>query len=282
MSFSRLHDSRGRGGSTIDFLREFAGLNTKEAVFWLLDFIGKKKLPEKKRQNKKPLAGWKEKKEIKKKQLILPPPAGDNRYLYSYLQEERAIRREVIDFFVNEGLIYEERNHHNIVFQGRDREGIVRFASMRGVFDRTGKIFKCDVAGSDKTYGFSVFQENSVQAVVLEAAIDVMSYIDLFPNETNRFLALGMLSDAPLKTFLSEYPQIQKIRFCLDNDMPGRKAAKKLIQKYKELGYQVEDRLPPRPYKDYNEWLKKRRKEWSEKQKRNYAAEKTDSKGSVR
>lgn len=69
-------------------------------------------------------------------------------------------------------------------------------------------------------------------------------------------LALGMLADAPLETFLKEHPQVTSIRFCLDNDEPGRKAANELATKYYGLGYDVEDTPPPAGFKDYNEWLK--------------------------
>ena len=70
-----------------------------------------------------------------------------------------------------------------------------------------------------------------------------------------------MLSDAPLVRFLQEHLQIGKIKFCLDNDSPGRKAAETLMKKYYELGYEVEDCPPPTNYKDYNMWLQELRKE---------------------
>ena len=82
-----------------------------------------------------------------------------------------------------------------------------------------------------------------------------MSYVDIFADYESNKLALGMLADAPLETFLREYPQITSIRFCLDGDEPGRKAAAELMRKYYELGYEVEDCPPPAGYKDYNEWL---------------------------
>ncbi|MFP3153900.1 toprim domain-containing protein [Lachnospiraceae bacterium ZAX-1] len=47
---------------------------------------------------------------------------------------------------------------------------------------------------------------------------------------------------------------MKRIRLYLDNDVPGRKAAKELIQKYEKLFYEVKDDPPPKPYKDYNEW----------------------------
>lgn len=269
--WSREHESSGKGGSQIDFLNTFAGLETKEAVFWLLDFAGYRRLPE---GNKKPelkhqvtQAGVEERKEF-----VLPVPANDNRYLYAYLHNERAISKDVINFFIKQGLIYEARNYHNIVFRGNDKDGNTRFASMRGVFDRNGKTFKCDVAGNDKKYGFNVFREESSWVVVFEAAIDAMSYMDIFQDYDNSLLALGMLSDAPLVTFLSEHPQIRGIKFCLDNDEPGRKASGALMEKYYGLGYDVEDKPPPGTCKDYNQWLQETKNPlsvaWETKQER--------------
>lgn len=165
------------------------------------------------------------------------------------------ISKAVIELFLKENLIYESRHYHNIVFKGNDKNGVTRFASMRGVFDKQGKPFKCDVEGNDKNYGFNVVNVNSTELVVFEAAIDLMSYVDIFADHESNKLALGMLADAPLATFLREHPQISFIRFCLDGDSPGRKAAAELMGKYYGLGYEVEDCPPPAGYKDYNEWL---------------------------
>lgn len=65
----------------------------------------------------------------------------------------------------------ESRYYHNIVFKGNDKSGITRFASMRGVFDKDGNAFKCDVAGNDKNYGFNVVSDDSEELIVFEAAI---------------------------------------------------------------------------------------------------------------
>ena len=173
----------------------------------------------------------------------------------SYLNNERGISKAVIELFLKENLIYESRHYHNIVFKGNDKNGVTRFASMRGVFDKQGKPFKCDVEGNNKNYGFNVVNVNSTELVVFEAAIDLMSYVDIFADYESNKLALGMLADAPLETFLGEHPQISFIRFCLDGDSPGRKAAAELMEKYYGLGYEVEDCPPPAGYKDYNEWL---------------------------
>ena len=112
-----------------------------------------------------------------------------------------------------------------------------------------------DIATDEFETGDDVVNENSTELVVFEAAIDLMSYVDIFTDYESNKLALGMLADAPLETFLREHPQITSIRFCLDGDEPGRKAAAELMRKYYELGYEVEDCPPPAGYKDYNEWL---------------------------
>ena len=251
--WSRQFDKGNNGGSQIDFLKAFCGMDVKEAVFWLLDFAGYRRLSETK---EKPIL--KHQVEIKKeepKKFELPMPAPDNSYLYEYLTNDRALSKEVVDYFVSHGLIYESRHYHNIIFCGNDKDGKTRFASMRGVFDRKGKPFKCDVAGNDKNYGFNVVHKESSNLVVFEAAIDLMSYIDIFTDYESNMLALGMVSDAPLETFLKENPQITSIKFCLDGDESGRKASKYLIGKYYGLGYEVEDAPPPKEVKDYNEWL---------------------------
>ncbi len=249
--FSRRYDRGENGGSQIDFLRVFAGMDVKEAVFWLLDFVGYRR-EESAREIHNTIPH--QRKEEKKKPFVLPEFAGSNAYLYRYLEHERGIARPVIDFFVRKGILYEAKNYHNIVFVGTDREGVPKFASMRGVFDKAGKGFKCDVAGNDKRYGFHLYYGKSRKVVVFEAAIDLMSYITMFPTDRASMVALGMLADAPLETFLAEHPELEEIRFCLDNDGPGRKAAAALQQKYREQGYQTEVFLPPEPYKDFNQW----------------------------
>lgn len=239
------------GGSQIDFLKEFGGMDFVEAVQWLLDFVDYRK--------EQKFAGTavvvKTEKPEPKKAFVLPEYAGSNAYLYHYLEQERGISKEVIDFFVEAGLLYEAKQYHNMIFVGTDVTGTPRFASMRGVFDKNGKGFKCDVAGNDKRYGFNVVRGKSRRIVVFEAAIDLMSYMTIYPMQKDNMVALGMLADAPLQTFLKEHTDIREIAFGLDNDSHGRKATVELMEKYKADGYLVEDIAPPQEYKDYNEWL---------------------------
>ena len=135
--WSRQFDKGNNGGSQIDFLRVFCGMSVKEAVFWLLDFAGYRRIE---KPVKQPLVHQVSQKQAEeRKPFVLPELAGDNSYLISYLNQERGISRTVIDLFLKDGLIYESRHYHNVVFKGNDKNGVTRFASMRGVFDKQGK-----------------------------------------------------------------------------------------------------------------------------------------------
>ena len=195
-----------------------------------------------------------------RKEFVLPEYAGSNAYLYNYLVNQRGIAKEVVDYFVKAGILYEAKNYHNVVFVGTDASGTPKFASMRGVFDRSGKSFKCDVEGNDKQYGFHLHREACIEIVVFEAAIDLLSYMTIYPDKQCDLLALGMVADAPLDRYLKDYPAIRKISFCLDNDEPGQKAEQQMMEKYKRLGYSASGGFVPSQYKDVNEWLVSERK----------------------
>ena len=111
--WSRQFDKGNNGGSQIDFLRVFCGMSVKEAVFWLLDFAGYRRIEN---PVKQPLVHQVSQKQAEeRKPFVLPEPAGDNSYLISYLNQERGISRTVIDLFLKDGLIYESRHYHNVV-----------------------------------------------------------------------------------------------------------------------------------------------------------------------
>lgn len=246
----------GQGGSQIDFLKTFANMEVKDAVFWLLDFIGYQKnedRPEVVGSIPPVKKGFCEK---EAKPFFLPGHSSNDMRVRRYLTKERGLSEKTVDMFIKKGLLYESNPHHNAVFVGTDAEGIARFASMRGTYDKDGKAFKCDVYGNDKRYGFHLEQSYSEQVVVFEAAIDLMSYIDIYHDTESHLLALGMVADNPLEQYLKDHSEIKYIRLCLDNDEKGREATDRIMHKYMERGYQIQILFPMEPYKDMNEWLK--------------------------
>ena len=238
--------SQNTGGDAITFLQQFCGKSFPEAVEYLLTFHGKARdapIPQ-----PKPISP--------KQKFSLPPRNADDRRVFAYLRK-RGIAAQVIRQFLNSGLLYEDAEHHNCVFVGKNSAGQVKYAGLRGTYDREGKGFRGDVTGSDKRVGFALpYDRSSDQVLVFEAPIDLMSYLTLHRNTPNA-LALCGLYDGALQAYLTDHPQIKRIELCLDADEPGQKAAQQLQEKYQLQGYAVTVEKP-RCGKDWNEYLQKR------------------------
>lgn len=238
--------SQNTGGDAITFLQQFCGKSFPEAVEYLLTFHGKARdapIPQ-----PKPISP--------KQKFSLPPRNADDRRVFAYLRK-RGIAAQVIRQFLNSGLLYEDAEHHNCVFVGKNSAGQVKYAGLRGTYDREGKGFRGDVTGSDKHIGFALpYDRSSDQVFVFEAPIDLMSYLTLHRNTPNA-LALCGLYDGALQAYLTDHPQIKRIELCLDADEPGQKAAQQLQEKYQLQGYAVTVEKP-RCGKDWNEYLQKR------------------------
>ena len=242
--------SQNTGGDAITFLQQFCGKSFPEAVEYLLTFHGKardspaKAVPSVKRDEvQKPFA--------------LPPRNADDRRVFAYLRK-RGIAPQVIRQFLNSGLVYEDAEHHNCVFVGKNNAGQAKYAGLRGTYDLDGPGFKGDAPGSDKNTGFSLPHDpRSDLVLVFEAPIDLMSYLTLHRDRTNA-VALCGLYDGTLQTYLQAHPEIRRIALCLDADEPGQKAARQLQDKYAAMGYAVTVE-EPHSGKDWNEYLQKRK-----------------------
>lgn len=218
--FSQVSDNGHTGGSQIDFLMEFCGVNTvAEAVHTLLDFQGISNVQHMPDVRKNHLPNPKPADE--EKPFILPEPAQSYRRAYAYLIKTRGLSKSVVDYFVKDlKILYEDAQYHNLVFLGKDKRGDVRYATKRGTADLYKK-YRGDVAGSNKEYGINIVNPSNEELRVFEANIDLMSYLDITNDYKSNKLVLGMLNDKPLVKFLEENPHIKKITFCLDNDEPA-------------------------------------------------------------
>lgn len=268
--WSRAGNKGEGGGSQIDFLIQFCGANSVSgAIRTLLEFQGIS--PED--------GNWRERitetlphhqaaksaSENKKKDFVLPEPMeGNYRRAYAYLIKTRGLSQKVVDYFVRDlKILYEEKEHHNLVFIGKDKEGNVRYATKRGTADIYGKKYRGDVTGNDKNYGINIVNPQSTVLKVFEANIDLMSYLDITGDYESNKLVLGMTADNPLVQFLKDYPHIKSIGFCLDNDeagmlaMYGKESRLGLLEKYAAQGYETYADIVPKDTgcKDWNEYL---------------------------
>ena len=203
--------SQSKGGYPIDFIMEFYNKTFPEAMQML---IGEEAL------------------EIAaepgpKAEFRLPSCCESNDRIIKYLTEERKLPKELVEEFIASGLIYEDAKHHNVVFVGKDINGIPRYAHCRGTTDK----FRMDVTGSDKSYGFC-YRGKGRELFVFEAPIDMLSHIALYPAgwRERRYLSLGGVSPKALERFLSERKDIETIYIATDNDEAGNNAAEKLAE----------------------------------------------------
>ena len=170
--------SQNTGGDAITLVQQFCDKTFPEAVEYLLTFNGRardspaKAVPSVKRD------------EVQKP-FTLPPRNTDDRRVFAYLRK-RGIAAQVIRQFMNRGLLYEDAEHHNCVFVGKNSAGQAKYAGLRGTYDRDGKGFRGDVTGSDKNTGFPIPSDPSLDLVhVFEAPIDLMSYLSLHREPIN-------------------------------------------------------------------------------------------------
>lgn len=237
--------SNDTGGTAIDFLMNEEGMGFKDAVRYLLDYnhvaheTPEYQSPRTTQTPIKPRAA-----KAAPPTEDLPPklfrlPNANRQYdrIYRYLCEERGISRQAVDFFVERRLIYESVKTHNVVFVGRDPDGVARHASLRGTYNpKDGKPFKGVLTGSNPEYSFSFVSPKNKCLIVCEAPIDCISLFDLMGDynrdEPYNYLALTGTHDRALERFLIDHPHIKEVVLGLDADEPGQKAAEKYIEKY--------------------------------------------------
>ena len=244
--------SRDIGGiSALNFLIKVDGMEFQEAVELLLGETPSY-IPPPKEKEKKP--------------FVLPERYQNCGRVQNYLSK-RGISDDVICYCRRLGILYESIPYHNAVFVGMDEEHRPRYAFLRGIYDREGKTFRIEQAGSEKKYGFCVPPVGeSSRVAVYEACIDALAHMTLEGGRADKYrLALGGIS-APkegeqrkqgknppaLEHFLSRHPEIREIEICTDNDFAGRWACGQMKQVYQER-YHIIENLPQMEENDYGD-----------------------------
>ena len=253
--------SRGIGGrSALDYLIKVKGVKFRQAVE-ILAGAPQSSVAEKMERQKKETVQW----------IQLPPRHADNRRVFAYLSR-RGIDPEIIRCCIKTGLLYEEARHHNCVFLGFDGQ-TPKYAMLRGT--HSGSTFVGEVPGSDKRFSFAFprLQKQSSVLWVFESAVDALSFLTMEKGkgkewETISCLSLGGIArmtegklPGALEWYLKEHRQTKEIHLCLDNDPPGRKAARWLREQLAD--YMVVD-APPAQGKDYNDFLQMQKGIWGQ------------------
>lgn len=249
--------SRDIGGqSALNFLIHVDGMAFVDAVRLLCD--------------ENPSYIPREQPERERKPFVLPERYKNCDRIRKYLTG-RGISRNVIEHCIRLGILYESAPYHNVVFVGKDETGKARYAFLRGIYDTSGKIFRIEQAGSEKSFAFCIPPETESTCVaVYEAGIDAMAHMTLEGGKADKYrLALGGISapkegeirkemkrPAALEHFLKVHPEIREIEICMDNDFAGRWACSHMREAYGQK-YQVTENLPPEDGMDYGDMAKR-------------------------
>lgn len=230
------------GGHPINFLRIHYQMSFPEAMRELLGGNQGQVFPAAK------------KKEVPSKPFILPPANSNMRRVFAYLIRKRQIDRDVLIEFVRAGLLYEDADHHNVVFVGRDENGTAKHAHMRST-NSWGDPFRLNVEGCDPGYSFH-YDGKDGRLYVFEAPIDLLSYISLHPDrwQEHSYVACCGTSDIPVTTCLDRMARPEEVVLCMDNDEAGHKACRRMEEQLSGK-YNVTIRREISAGKDWNDDL---------------------------
>ena len=247
MSGNRWFDHKAQtGGGAIKFMQYFYGMNFVDAVQSLLGYSVEPQ------QHSPP---HKAETAEKKQEFKLPEVNTDMHRVYAYLIKQRHIAPEIITHFAKTHTLYEDKEHHNVVFVGLDEKGVPRQASKRSA-TTYGNSFRMTVGGSDTRYSFGHFGISN-RLYVFEAPIDLLSFITLYPDnwQEHSYITLNGVYEHPLIGALETHENLRQIYFCTDNDEGGIDGYERLRDILLDKGYTDIHRCVPE-YKDWNEQLK--------------------------
>jgi hypothetical protein len=253
--------SQGIGGkSALDFLIKVRGMAFLDAVKYLGAKEVETAIPTSPRtrqgQQSQPKAAF-----------VLPRRAPTNEVAIEYLTR-RGISPTIISHCIEAGLVYAAKNnsHINVAFVGYDGAGHARYAAIRA----TVGTFKQEAPDSDKRFSFRLGPACAESLHVFEGAIDVLSYATLAVERGAAWRNLGLLSlggiqppkttgdqtELPLALaqYLEESPTTTRVFLHLDNDKPGRAAARAIASALGQRGVSASISLPP-VGRDVNEYL---------------------------
>ena len=199
------------------------------------------------------------------KRIVIPEKAVTNKAVIDYLKN-RGIDEDIINYCIENNVIYQEKGTNNVVFLGYDNEHNIKYAGCRSTNEK--RIMR-DAKGSSKEFSFRLLSKiNNNSLHIFESSIDLLSYATLlkikgYDYHNQNLLALAGVYQSSknieeakvpiaVQKFLDENQNIQDIVLHFDNDRAGRDATKALIIALNR--YNIYD--IPAPYgKDINDYL---------------------------
>ncbi len=234
------HQYEEIGGNAVDFVRKFYNKSYPEAIRYLLGEHSGSPIPSAPAEPKE------------KKPFEMPKRNDNMRRVYAYLINRRGIDRDVIHTFAHCGLIYESEQYHNVVFVGKDTDGVPRHIHKRSTASES--TYRGNVDSCIPEFSFH-WNGKSDKIYLFEAPIDMLSFISMNKQgwQQHSYAASCGVSDRVLFQMLNDNPNIKTAYLCLDNDDGGAKATKRISDKLFIQGIEHEILVPT--HKDWNEDL---------------------------
>lgn len=225
-------------GNPIDFLMKYLGYSFLDAVTSLNRFSTSSYECSQEEQNDS------DHQAIAAPKPVILPPAADRpfRNMYAYLMG-RGIPAWMIRQLEQQDLVYQDRDHNNIVFVSKDKD----YCELRGTFTYADRPFHgCRKAGPDRFWYISPSGGKPETAYVCEAAIDAVSLYLIHKSRGNDkkglYVSIGGVAN---QQAIQRLKNMLPVKLAVDNDRAGK---------------ECRDRNPDLPFiipfhKDWNEDL---------------------------
>ena len=233
--------SENKGGSNIQFVQEFMGLDFISAVELL--------------SNEKAIpfhSHIASKAEPPKNREITLHESKDLSKTMHYLHHVRGLSTASLEKLTAEGRLSQEEKTGNAVFKIFDENGLLVGAEKVGTSNVRFKSFD---KGAADGYGFEIVSGKPANTYFFESAIDAVSFADLYPEHRDyRLVSMAGVKPSVVTETMKRYAiSPENIYLCTDNDKAGNEFAEKLIVQYPAM-----KRVTPNGAKDWNDILQGR------------------------
>ncbi|MFD2388879.1 DUF3991 domain-containing protein [Enterococcus rivorum] len=220
------HNGQHKGNNIIRLLMDYEGYNFRQSVSFLLgeefeQHQGYDEEAEEQEEFKYPYKHEKTTERVKK-----------------YLVDERGIDREIVDYLIENGYVYQDKQYKSVVFAWRENglaNGEIVGATSQGTIidhERYGKrgTAKFIAKNSKRNYGFNITLGNPEAYYFFESSIDLLSFWSTHKELTNcRLMSMEGLKKNSLIQYIQEtyqnFNQLPKdgIFYGVDNDSAGHR-----------------------------------------------------------
>ena len=233
--------SENKGGSNIQFVQEFMGLDFISAVELLSN---EKAIPFHSHSISKA-------EPPKNREITLHESTDLSRTMH-YLHNGRGLSIASLEKLTAEGRLSQEGKTGNAVFKIFDENGLLVGAEKVGTSNVRFKSFD---KGAADGYGFEIVSGKPANTYFFESAIDAISLADLYPEQRDyRLVSMAGVKPSVVTETMKRYAiSPENVYLCTDNDKAGNEFAEKLIARYPAM-----KRVTPNGAKDWNDILQGR------------------------